>query len=197
MVVQLLSHVWPFVTPWTAECWASLYFIISQSFLISKIYDEVIQLDDKKPTNTLIKKWPEDLNRHFPPWRNAAGQKTHEKVSTSLTIRKMKIRTTVRYHTTSVRIIVVQLLSSFQFFETSTSITRLTCPTLSPRVCPSSCPLSQWCYPTVSSSVALFSSCLQSFPASGCFLMSRLFTSGSQSVSMNQSFQWIFRVDFS
>ena len=128
---------------WTAECWASLYFIISQSFLISKIYDKVIQLDVKKPTNALILKWPEDLNRHFPPWRNAAGQKTHKKMSTSLTIRKIKIKTTVRYHTTSIRIIVVQLFSSVQFFETPRSITRLTSPTLSPRVCPSSCPLSQ------------------------------------------------------
>ena len=186
MVVQLLSHVWHFVTPWTAECWASLYFIISQSFLISKIYDEVIQLDVKKPTNALIKKWPEGLNRHFPPWRNATGQKTHEKVSTSLTIRKMKIRTTVRYHTTSVRIIVVQLLSSFQFFETPTSITRLTCPTLSPRVCPSSCPLSQWCYPTVSSSATLFFF-LQPFPTSGSFPMSQMFTSGGQNFGASAS----------
>ena len=44
--------------------------------------------------------------------------------------------------------------------------TRLPCSSLSPRVCSNSCPLSQWCHPTISSSVALFSSCLQSFPAS-------------------------------
>ena len=43
------------------------------------------------------------------------------------------------------------------------------CPSLSPRVCSNSCPLSQWCHPTISSSVAHFSSCLQSFPASGSF----------------------------
>ena len=43
---------------------------------------------------------------------------------------------------------------------------RLPCPLLSPRVCSNSCPLSHWCYPTISSSVAPFSSCLQSFPAS-------------------------------
>ena len=47
--------------------------------------------------------------------------------------------------------------------------TRLPCPSLSPRVCSSSCPLSQWCYLTISSSVALVSFCLQSFPASGSF----------------------------
>ena len=48
---------------------------------------------------------------------------------------------------------------------------------ISPRVCSSSCPLSQWCYLITSSSAALFSLCLQSFPASGSFPMSRLFAS--------------------
>ena len=46
---------------------------------------------------------------------------------------------------------------------------RLPCPSLSPRVCSNSCPLSQWCHPTISSSATLFSSCSQSFPASGFF----------------------------
>ena len=53
----------------------------------------------------------------------------------------------------------------------------------SPGACPNSCPLSQWCYPTISSSVVPFSSCLQSFPASGSFPVSQFFTSGSQSWS--------------
>ena len=44
---------------------------------------------------------------------------------------------------------------------------RLPCPSPSPRVCPSSCPLNWWCHPTISSSVTPFSFCLQSFPASG------------------------------
>ena len=55
---------------------------------------------------------------------------------------------------------------------------RLPCPSLSPRVCSNSCPLSRWCHPTISSPVVPFSSCLQSFLASGSFLMSRLFASG-------------------
>ena len=55
---------------------------------------------------------------------------------------------------------------------------RLPCPSPTPRVCSNSCPLSQWCHPAISSSVAPFSSCLQSFPASGSFLMSQLFASG-------------------
>ena len=54
------------------------------------------------------------------------------------------------------------------------------CPSPSPGVCSNSCPLSRWCHPTISSSVAPFSSCLQSFPASGSFPMSWLFASGGQ-----------------
>ena len=75
--------------------------------------------------------------------------------------------------------------------------TSLPCPSLSPTACTDSCPLSQWSL-AVSSSVVLLSSCLQSFPASGSFLMSRLFISGGQSIesSASSSFQWIFRIDF-
>ena len=58
---------------------------------------------------------------------------------------------------------------------------RLPCPSLSPRICSNSCPFSQWCHPTISSSVVPFSSCPQSFPASGSFPMSWFFTSGGQS----------------
>ena len=52
---------------------------------------------------------------------------------------------------------------------------------------PNSCPLSQWCHPTISSSVVPFSSCLQSFPASGSLQMSRLFASGGQSIGVSAS----------
>ena len=60
------------------------------------------------------------------------------------------------------------------------------------------CPLIWWCHPTISSSAIPFSSCLQSFPASGSFSMSQFFTSGGQSIEFqlqDQSFQWIFRSD--
>ena len=59
---------------------------------------------------------------------------------------------------------------------------RLPCPLLSPRVCLNSYTLSRWCHPTISSSVTLFSSFLQSFPASESFPMSQLFTSSGQSI---------------
>ena len=61
------------------------------------------------------------------------------------------------------------------------------CPSPTPRVHPNSCPLSQWCHPTISSSVVPFSSCPQSFPASGSFQMSQLFASGSQSIGVSAS----------
>ena len=56
------------------------------------------------------------------------------------------------------------------------------CPSPSPRVCANSCPLSRWCYPTIPSSVVPFSPCPQSFPASGSFAMSWLFTSSGQTI---------------
>ena len=60
--------------------------------------------------------------------------------------------------------------------------TRLPCPSLSLRVCSNSCPSNQWCHSTISSSVALFSSCSQPFSVSGSFPVSQLFESGGQSI---------------
>ena len=56
-----------------------------------------------------------------------------------------------------------------------------------PRACSDSCPSSQWCHATISSSVVPFSSCLQSFPASGSFQMSQFFVSGGQSIGVSAS----------
>ena len=56
------------------------------------------------------------------------------------------------------------------------------CPSPIPGACSNSCPLSRWCHPTISYSVVPFSSCLQSFPASGSFPMSQFFASGGQSI---------------
>ena len=61
------------------------------------------------------------------------------------------------------------------------------CLSRTPRVYTNSCPLSQWCHPTISSSVVPFSSCLQSFPASGSFQMNQLFVSGGQSTGVSAS----------
>ena len=82
---------------------------------------------------------------------------------------------------------------------------RLPCPSLSPWVCSNLSPLSQWCHPTISSSVTPSSSCPQSLPASGSFPKSWLFTSGGQSTGASASASvlpmniqgWIsFRIDW-
>ena len=65
--------------------------------------------------------------------------------------------------------------------------TRLPCPSLFLRVCSDSFPMSQWCYPTISSFVIPFSSCPQSLSASGSFQMSQLFASGGLSIGVSAS----------
>ena len=84
--------------------------------------------------------------------------------------------------------VVVQSLSHVQLFATPWTAARQ--DSLSFTIswaCSNLCPFSQWCHPTISSSVVLFSSCLQSFPASESFLMSRLFASGGQSIGASAS----------
>ena len=65
--------------------------------------------------------------------------------------------------------------------------TRLPCPSPTPRACSNSCPSSRWCYPTISSSVIPFSSCLQTRPASGSFSVSQFFASGGQGTGASAS----------
>ena len=64
---------------------------------------------------------------------------------------------------------------------------RIPCASPAPRSCSYSCPLSWWCHSTISSSVVPFSSCLQSFPASGSFPMSQFFASGGRSIGVSAS----------
>ena len=65
--------------------------------------------------------------------------------------------------------------------------TKPPCPSPTPGVYSNSCPLNRWSHPTISSSVIPFSSCLQSFPASGSFQMSQFFSSGDQSIGVSAS----------
>ena len=64
---------------------------------------------------------------------------------------------------------------------------RLPCPSPIPGACLNSCPLSQWCPPTISSYVVPLFTCLPSFPATGSFLVSQSFTSGGQSIGVSAS----------
>ena len=83
---------------------------------------------------------------------------------------------------------VVQFLSHVWLFATPwTAAHRLSCPSLSPRVCLNSCSLSWWCHPIISSYVIPVSSCPQSFQALGSFPVSQLFASGGQSIRASAS----------
>ena len=96
----------------------------------------------------------------------------------------------------STQFLASHLFSSVQFSRSVVSDslrphepqhTRPLCPSPTPGVHPNPCPLSRWCHPTISSSVVSFSSCPQSFPASGSFQMSQIFTSGGQSIGISVS----------
>ena len=72
---------------------------------------------------------------------------------------------------------------------------RLSCPSPTPGACSNSYSLSRWCHPTISSSVVPFSSCLQSFPASGSFPTSQFFTSGDQVLELQLQHEGSSSVD--
>ena len=93
-----------------------------------------------------------------------------KRCSRVLVITETQVKTTIRYCVTPTRI--VQSLSPVQ---------------LCLLVCSNSCPLSWWCHPTISSSALPFSSCPQSFPASGAFPMTGLYPSGGQSIGASAS----------
>ena len=82
----------------------------------------------------------------------------------------------------------IQSLSHVWLLGTpGTTVPQMPCSSSTPRACSNPCPLSRWCHPTISSPVIPFSSRLWSFPASGSFPMSQLFTSGGQSIGVSAS----------
>ena len=268
IVVQLLSHVWLFATPWSEACQASLSFTISQSLF------RLMSLKLMRPSNHLVLccpfllppsifpkirvfsnesvlriRWPKywsfssasvlpmNIQGWFPleltglilqstgfsrVFSNTRVQKhqffgaqpslwcnSHPYMTTGKTIALTRWTflgkvMSLLFNMLS-RFVIAFLLqsSSFQFSHSvvSNSLrpyelqhTRPPCPSPIPGVHPNPRPLSRWCHPAISSSVVPFSSCPQSFPASGSFPMSQLFTSGGQSIgvsaSQHQSLQW-------
>ena len=93
-------------------------------------------------------------------------------------------------------LLAIFILSSVQFSRSVVSDslwphglqhTRIPCPWPIPGASSNSCPLNQWCHPTISSSIEPFTSCLQSFPASGSFPVSQFFASDEQSIGVSAS----------
>ena len=98
------------------------------------------------------------------------------------------------FHRMSVLNRIVKIIIQFGSSVVSDSLqphgmqhARFPCPLLTPRASSNSCPSGRWCHPTISFSIILFSSCLQSFPGSGSFPVNQFFTSGGQSTGVSAS----------
>ena len=97
-------------------------------------------------------------------------------------MRNISIKTFLLVTMIMIIVFVIVSVMSNSLWSHGLQHARLPCPSPFPGACSDSHPLSQWCHPTTSSSVVPFSSCLQSFPASGSFLTSQVITSGGQSI---------------
>ena len=154
--------------------------ISDKSLTISKIHKQLF--NPKLKTNPILK-WAKDLNRHFSIKDLQITDKHISRYSVSLVFKEMQLKPNERpLHT---HFSSVQLLIRVWLWPHEPQHTRPPCLSPTPGVYSNSCPLSRWCHPTISSSVVPFSSRPQSFPTSGSFQMSQLFTSDGQSTGVS------------
>ena len=173
VVVQLLNCVWHVATPWTVAHKASLSFTTSQN-LLKLMYSVFILyfhlkrvLDLISPSRTLC----------YCQWFFYLEQKGTWLKQINTLAKRQKSQFSSVQSLSPVRLFATPWIAACQ---ASLRITNS-------RSLPNSCPLSRWCHPTISSSVVPFSSCPQSFSASGSFQISQLFTSGGQSIGVSAS----------
>ena len=154
--VQAPSCVWLFVTPWTVVCQASLSITKSWSLL------KLMSMKSVMPSNRLILCHPLLLLPAIFPSIRVFSNEINSSQFSSVQFSHSVVSNSLRPH--------------------EQEHARPPCPSPTPGIHPNPCPSSRWCHP---SSVVPFSSCPQSFPASGSFPMSQLFTSGGQSFGVS------------
>ena len=209
--VQSISRVWLSVTPWSAALQASISITNSQSLL------KLISIESVMPSNHLIFCRPYLLPPSiFPRIRVFTNESVHHlrwpkywsfsfSISTSseylglisfrmdwldLLAVQGTLKNLLQHHSSEASTLWKwkwkwsHSVMSNSLQPHGVQKPRLPCPSQTPRACSNSC---WWCHPTISPSVIPFSSCLQSFPASGSFLMSQLFITDGQSTGVSAS----------
>ena len=153
---------------------------ITNKGLIAKIYKHLMQLNIST-MNSTSQKMNRRSTQTFLQKRHTDGQKHIKRCPAQIIIRAMHA-----IHLFLIYIVFVQSQSHVQLFATLWPV-RLLCPPLFLRVCFNSCPLSQLCYLTISSSATSFSFCFQFVLASGSLSVSLFFASGGQSIGASAS----------
>ena len=164
-VVWLLNHVWLFVTPWTVARQSPLSMGFPRQECWSWLPFPTPRDFRNQVTEPLSLASPALVGRFFT-------------TSTTWEVQKWFQFNSVQFSCSAV---------SNSLWPHGLQHTRPPCPSPTPGVYPNSCPLSQWCHPTISSSVIPFSSCLQSLQVSGSFQMSEFFASGGPSIGVSAS----------
>ena len=134
------------------------------------------------PGNPILKKWyfccSQQQNNNSEWWEGASVQFTRSVMSDSLRPHGLNNEKELQFS---------HSVMSNSLWPHGLQHPRPLCWSPTPRTCSNTCALSRWCHPIISSSVIPFSSCLQSFPASGCFPRSQLFASVGQSIGASAS----------